>query len=291
MNPMLFYTMPRTACLVIGYFFGCILTGAFVVKLKTGKSVSEFGTGNPGMANIMRVFGFKTGIIVLIGDLLKTVAACLLCLYLFGGKHLSDPNMSIGQISALWAGLGTVLGHNWPFWRKFSGGKGVAVTCMAIFLFSPIWGLIADLAGMLVVMTTGFLPLGAVVITTLFAILCYLFCTTEAAILALILAVIMFSRHWRGLLRILQGKEERHAQYIKLFKSKDAVSPEENVSDISHSQMDNSDISASGMNPSGISASGMNPSDISASGMNDSGVNPSGMDPSVTDSPDTDTLK
>ncbi len=223
MNTFIIHSMPRMASLVIGYFFGCLLTGEFIVKIKTGKSASEFGSGNPGMANIMRVFGFRTGILVLAGDLLKTIAACLLSLFLFGGNHMSDPHLAIGQICALWAGLGAVLGHNWPFWRKFSGGKGVAVTCMAIFIFSPIWGLIADLGGMMVVLTTGFLPLGAVVITILFTIFCLLFCTKEAAILALILAVIMFSRHWRGLLRVIRGQEKRNAQFLKIGKkAKDA---------------------------------------------------------------------
>lgn len=218
MNIMMIHAMPRFASIVIGYFFGCLLTGELVVRIKTGRSASEFGSGNPGMANVMRVFGFKTGILVLAGDLLKTIAACLLCLFLFGGNRLSDPGLAVGQIAALWAGLGAVLGHNWPFWRNFSGGKGVAVTCMAIFIFSPLWGLLSDLAGMMVVLTTGFLPLGAVVITALFAVFCFFFCTKEAALLALILAVIMLSRHFRGLIRVIRGQEKRNAQYLKFHK-------------------------------------------------------------------------
>lgn len=221
MNAMMIDTMPRIACLIIGYFLGCFLTGECVVRLKTGKSASEFGTGNPGMANVMRVFGRRTGLIVLAGDLLKTVLACIICLLLFGGKYLRDPHLAIGQISCLWAGLGAVLGHNWPFWRRFSGGKGVAVTCMAIFLYAPIWGLLADLCGMMAVLTTGYLPLGAVIITTVFFLFCMLFQTAESAFLSLLLAVIMFSRHWRGLVRMVQGKEERNAQYLKIKKRGD----------------------------------------------------------------------
>lgn len=218
MTVVMIHSMPRTACIIIGYFFGCLLTGAFVVKAMTGKSVAQYGTGNPGMANVTAQFGLKAGLVVLAGDLLKTFLACILCLFLFGGSHLSDPNLNIGHISCLWAGLGTVLGHNWPFWRKFSGGKGVAVTCMAVFLYSPLCGLMADLAGMLAVLTTGYLPLGAVVITTLFAVLCLFFTTTEAFILALVLAVIMFSRHISGLIRVFRGKEEKNAQFLKLTK-------------------------------------------------------------------------
>ncbi len=227
MNTMLINSMPRIASIVIGYFFGCFLTGELVVRLKTGKSASEFGSGNPGMANIMREFGFKTGILVLAGDLLKTIAACLLCLFLFGGNRLSDSHLAIGQIAALLAGLGAVIGHNWPFWRGFSGGKGVAVTCMAIFIFSPLWGLFSDIAGMMVVLLTGYLPLGAVVIPTLFTVFCYFFCSKEAAFLALLLMIIMFSRHWRGLFRIIQGKEKRHAQYLKPGRKSGIPAPED----------------------------------------------------------------
>jgi glycerol-3-phosphate acyltransferase PlsY len=171
------------------------------------------------MANVTVVFGLKYGLIVLAGDLLKTILACLLCLFLFGGKYLTDPYLALGQISCLWAGLGAVLGHNWPFWRGFSGGKGVAVTCMAIFLFSPVWGLLADLSGMLTVMATGYLPLGAVVITIVYTLFCYFFVSTEAFVLALLLMVIMFSRHWKGLIGMVRGTEERYCQFFRRRKA------------------------------------------------------------------------
>ena len=142
----------------------------------------------------------------------------MLCLFLFGGNRLGDPHLAIGQISCLWAGLGSVIGHNWPCWRHFSGGKGVAVTCMAIFLFSPLWGLLADLAGMLTVMATGYLPLGAVVITIVYALLTFFFVSTESFLLALILMILMFSRHWKGLVGMVRGKEERYCQVFKRRK-------------------------------------------------------------------------
>ncbi len=261
------HLVPRIACLFLGYLFGCILTACFVVKLTTGKSISEFGTGNPGMANVMANVGFRTGIIVLIGDLLKTVVVCVLCLYLFGADLFGDPSLSIGQIAALWAGVGAVIGHNWPFWRKFSGGKGVAVTCMAIFLFNPICGLIADLAGMLTVMGTGYLPLGAVVITIVFTILTYLFCNPEAALLAVVLMVIMFSRHYRGLFRILKGKEEKTQLFARFKKPAKTRDPDlENMSGLSGSGSSESGSSGFGSSESGSSGFGSSESGNSGSG-------------------------
>ena len=155
-----------------------------------------------------RVFGFRAGIAVLAGDLLKTAAAALLSCFLFPEQ---------GQILVLYAGLGAVTGHNWPLWNRLKGGKGVSVSCMAIFLYSPLWGLIANAAGMLVVLFTGYLPLGAVVITTLYAIFAILFLGKEAAVLSAILAAIMFQRHFQGLVRMVRGEERRNAQ---LFRKK-----------------------------------------------------------------------
>ena len=199
----------KALCLLIGYLFGCILTAELIVKRKTGKSVSEFGTGNPGMANVMRIFGFKTGAAVLAGDLIKTVAAVLICCLLFGRSSVLPSGKPLGQHAVLWAGLGATLGHNWPVWRRLKGGKGVAVTCMTIFLFSPLWGLVSDVAGMLVVFRTGYLPLGAVVITTLFTVFAGIFYGMEAFIPALVLALIMLSRHYPGLIRSFKGTEEK----------------------------------------------------------------------------------
>ena len=205
----------KALCLLIGYLSGCILTAELIVKHKTGKSVSEFGTGNPGMANVMRIFGFKTGAAVLAGDLIKTVAAVLICCLLFGRSSVLPSGKPLGQPAVLWAGLGATLGHNWPVWRRLKGGKGVAVTCMTIFLFSPLWGLASDVAGMLVVFRTGYLPLGAVVITTLFTVFSGIFYGMEAFIPALVLALIMLSRHYPGLIRSFKGTEEKNAQYLK----------------------------------------------------------------------------
>lgn len=195
--------------LLIGYAFGNILTADLVVRRKTGKNVFEVGSGNPGMANVMRQFGFKAGAMVLSGDLLKTILATLVIRLLYG--HTSG----FSGILYLYAVLGVTVGHNWPVWHKFNGGKGVATTCMGIFIYSPLWGLIADAVGMLVVFSTGYLPVGAVVITTLYTVFMFLFKGIEAGVLALVLAAIMFDKHFPGLVKVARGEEMRNAQYFK----------------------------------------------------------------------------
>ncbi len=202
----------KIAAVAIGYLIGSCLTAEIVVRLKTGRSVFEYGSKNPGMANVMRVFGFWPGILVLAGDLLKTALAVFLVTRLFPDGD---------RILILYTGLGTVLGHNWPFWHHFSGGKGVSSTCLAIFLFSPLWGLIADAAGMFVVLFTGYLPVGAVVITGIFAVAAFAFYGIEAGLLASLLALIMFQRHFSGLKRVIRGEERRNAQFFKRKKKPD----------------------------------------------------------------------
>ena len=147
--------LQRLLCLLLGYLCGCFLTAELVARARTGKSAAALGTGNPGMANLAHELGKGWGAVVLAGDIAKTALAFGLCRALFP---------ALGGLSGLWAGLGAVLGHNFPFWRGFRGGKGVAVTCAALILFSPLWGTAACLAGLAVTLLSGWLPLGAGVI-------------------------------------------------------------------------------------------------------------------------------
>jgi glycerol-3-phosphate acyltransferase PlsY len=196
----------RILSLLIGTLFGNFLTADVLVRLKTGQSVFQIGSGNPGMANVTHELGVPAGAAVLTGDLLKTCLAGLLSFLLFRDAD---------RIILLYATLGTTIGHNWPIWHHFQGGKGVAVTCMGIHLYTPIPGLIADATGMLVVFFTGYLPLGAVIISSLYTILAFAFEGLEAGILALILDLIMTQRHWHGLTRVFSGEEKRHAQLFR----------------------------------------------------------------------------
>ena len=188
-------------CTVISYLCGCFLTAELAARLAEGKSVSEIGSGNPGMANIMANLGKKAGFFVLAGDVGKTLIA-------FGVSWLLAGDL-LGRETFLWAGLGVVLGHNFPFWKKFRGGKGVAVTCTWLIFFMPVWGTVSCIAGGAVVLATGYLPLGAVLIPLLGTCFAFFSQGIMAAIFFLLSFLLMLSRHYRGLLRIVRGTEER----------------------------------------------------------------------------------
>ena len=200
--------LERAISLAIGYLFGCILTAELVSRRYTGKSVFEIGSKNPGMANVMSNIGKEQGTMVLLGDIVKTILSMGICWLLFR-------NSEAGIICIQYAGLGTVLGHNFPFWHRFRGGKGVTVTCSWMILGFGFWGMLADIAGAVVVLFTGWLPLGAVVIGIASIPVAFLISGTEAGVLVCISCALMFSRHWHGLRRIVHGEEPAHMKLRK----------------------------------------------------------------------------
>lgn len=108
----------RIIALLIGYGFGLFQTGYLYGKSK-GIDIRQQGSGNAGTTNSLRVLGWKAGIITFAGDLLKAVFAVLLVKLIFHGTYGADT-----KVLELYAGFGTVLGHNFPCYLQFRGGKG-----------------------------------------------------------------------------------------------------------------------------------------------------------------------
>ena len=193
--------MERIISLIIGYCFGNVLTAELVAHRVAGKGAAKLGeTGNPGMANIMASLGFLPGIITLAGDLGKCILAAVI-------SHLLFPES--GKIIMLYAGLGCTLGHDFPFWRKFRGGKGVATTSMAVVLFSFVWGLTANIAGMLVVFLTRYLCIGGPVIPFAIVVIMTVLGEHEAALLGLALTVLSLQSHGKAILKIRSGETKQ----------------------------------------------------------------------------------
>ena len=200
------------ACL-IGYCFGCFLTGELIAKRFAGKSASEIGsTGNPGMANIMVHVGFVPGLLVLLGDLLKCILAVIAARLIFPGT---------GRILTLYAGLGCTLGHDFPFWHRFRGGKGVATSSAAMTLYAPLWSLAAHIGGIILTVSTKYLCIAGVVVPLIFGA-CMLFLKNwEAAILSGVFLVLAVFCHGSSLLGIRNGTTEKTDVLAKLRKKKD----------------------------------------------------------------------
>ena len=140
----------RLLCLLVGYLCGGFLTAELVARARTGKSAAALGTGNPGMANLAHELGKGWGAVVLAGDIAKTALAFGLCRLLFP---------ALGGLSGLWAGLGAVLGHNFPLWRASGAERGWPSPAPPLFSSPPV-GTAACLAGLAVTLLSGWAALG-----------------------------------------------------------------------------------------------------------------------------------
>ncbi|MFR9190413.1 MAG: glycerol-3-phosphate acyltransferase [Anaerotruncus massiliensis (ex Togo et al. 2019)] len=141
--------------------------------------------------------GAGSGLLVLAGDILKTAAAC-------ASAGVALPGM--GRMAVLYAGLGAVLGHCWPVWNGFRGGKGVAVAGAASILFSPPVGIASYLLGAAAVLATGYLAVGSAVIAVSLPLLTALFgLGREAAAAAGVIGGVMLLRHSGNFARMRAG--------------------------------------------------------------------------------------
>lgn len=126
----------RVLVLLVGYFFGMIQTAYFYGKAN-GIDIREHGSGNAGTTNTLRVLGKKAGFVVFVGDICKSFIPVLVI-----GFIMDSINPELKYLAKLYIGLGAVLGHNFPFYLGFKGGKGIAATAGMIlgfyWLFVPI---------------------------------------------------------------------------------------------------------------------------------------------------------
>ena len=118
--------MERIICLAAGYLCGLFQTGYIYGKLH-GIDIRSYGSGNSGSTNALRVMGKKAGLTVFVGDFLKTVIPCFITRLLFKDQP------ELMYVYMLYTGLGVILGHNFPFYLGFKGGKGIAATAGIIF--------------------------------------------------------------------------------------------------------------------------------------------------------------
>lgn len=152
--------MERLLCVVIGYLFGLIQTGYIYGKLQK-IDIRKHGSGNAGTTNVLRTLGWKAGVITFIGDCLKCIIAILLVRFLFKDSSQVD-------LWSIYAGLGAVLGHNFPFYLKFKGGKGIAATVGLILAFHPLLFAIVAVVFLIIFLITRYVSLGSIIIMLVF---------------------------------------------------------------------------------------------------------------------------
>ena len=204
--------MERVICLLIGYVCGLLQTGYLVGKLKH-IDIRKAGSGNAGSTNAVRVMGWKAGILTFAGDVLKCVAAILIVRYLY-------KDSSFLPLLCMYAGIGATLGHNFPFYLHFKGGKGIAVLAGLVISFNPIMVPIPLAAFLIAAIFTRYVSLGSLLASSLFFLEVLVFGALgefnmagsyryELYIAALLLTILAWYRHSENIKRLLAGTENR----------------------------------------------------------------------------------
>ena len=200
--------MERVGCLAIGYLFGMFLAGEVVARALAHESAYSIGDGNPGMANVGPVLGKKAALMTLAGDILKTVFAVVLSRFAF-------PQLE--NLSTAWAGLGATLGHVFPAWHGFKGGKGVTTIASAIILMAPLWGWLAGVVGVAAIILSGYLSVAAIVSMGFYAVAMLLTGHPEFALVAVIFQLITVRCHWSKIVGIKDGTTHRAGLSIRFW--------------------------------------------------------------------------
>lgn len=204
----------RFIVLAIGYVIGTFQTGYFYGKAN-GIDIREHGSGNAGATNTLRTLGWKAGVITFGGDCLKAVAAVLLAIYFFGGNFDGD-----ARVLGMYAGLGAVLGHNFPFYLQFKGGKGIACTAGVVMAVCPLAVPACLAVFVMCLWLTKYVSLGSILMAVLFIIQVVEFNfigalslpaenILEYDILAIIFGVMAIWRHKANIHRLLDGTENK----------------------------------------------------------------------------------
>ncbi|KAB0577948.1 glycerol-3-phosphate acyltransferase PlsY [Fusobacterium naviforme] len=207
----------RLICLIIGYLFGTFQSGYFMGKLR-GFDIRSYGSHSTGATNSLRVMGTGAGVLVLLGDALKAIIPCVAARLCFA----SSPE--IQMLMVLWTSVGVMLGHDYPFYLGFRGGKGVASTVGVLIAFDIRLALLWCAVFLLVAVTTRYVSLSsitAMAFLLVFSVMLYLRGalpvaaphSTEFLLLAVFIPALSIFRHRTNIGRLLAGTESR----VKLF--------------------------------------------------------------------------
>ena len=199
--------MFRVVAVAAGYLFGNLQTSYLFGKLFKNTDIREYGSGNSGTANTIRTFGFKMGVCVFAVDVLKAVAAFLVCMYFMGGSFFGGEN---GLLPGMYAGAGVVLGHNFPFFMGFKGGKGIA-SSMGVMLCTD-WRIVVIQAilGFACLFATRMTSVVSLALTLAFPGLLLLFgFDTETVLVSAFMTVLAWAMLRGNIKRILSGSERK----------------------------------------------------------------------------------
>ena len=194
---------------IIAYLLGSISFSVIFSKKFAGFDVREKGSGNAGTTNVLRSVGKKAAVLTLVCDCLKGIVAILIAF--ISGKIMKELD---GSLLIQLAGIFVVLGHTFPIFFKFKGGKGVATSLGVLLMVNWQIGLICLVFALVLMALTRFVSLGSIAAAILFPVLTVFIHTNYLVngnyiIFAIILAVLVVFNHRSNVKRLLEGKENK----------------------------------------------------------------------------------
>ena len=187
--------------LLIAYLLGSINTSIIVSKIMINDDIRNHGSGNAGATNTLRTVGKLGALFVVIGDILKTVIAILIAKFI----------LAFNPSSVYIAGLGTVLGHNFPLYFKFKGGKGIVVSTVAMIFAAPIIGLVVAILAILIMWISRYVSLGSISGAVILVIMGFIFKSSDPdfIVFSLMLAILAIYMHRDNIKRLISGTENK----------------------------------------------------------------------------------
>ncbi len=196
---------------VIGYLLGSANTSLIVGKFY-GVDVRKHGSGNAGTTNTLRTLGKAAAALVISGDILKGVLACIMGLYIIHGgvtaeifnrDYIEDMGLMVG-------GIFSIVGHNWPLYFNFKGGKGILTTFSVALMMDPVMALALLGVFIIIVALTRYVSLGSIIAAALLPVGSLLFGRGPVfTVFSGILALLAIFKHRENIKRILDGTERK----------------------------------------------------------------------------------
>ncbi len=191
--------------IVLGYLLGNIQTAYLLGKFIKQVDIRTMGHGNSGTSNAVVSLGWRFGIIVGIIDILKGVLSILLVKWLFNVAFDAE-----GALLLYLNGFSVILGHNFPFFMSFKGGKGTATLVGVLWGLHPLLGFGSMIVVLLFALLTDYIVMGTMALLIYFvAVTVYLDLGIGAVSIAFVIAALSIKMHWPNFIRISKGQESR----------------------------------------------------------------------------------
>lgn len=182
--------------LIISYLLGAIPMGLLLTKMAGKGDLRQVGSGNIGATNVMRVGGLRMAGLVWILDMAKAIVA------VFIGKYVA------GDAFGAWCGFAAIVGHCYPIWLKFKGGKGISSLFGTLLAVSPLSFAVCGIEWLLVALTSGVSSLGATIVFCLIPILGFAI-SVQVGFAFLAIGLLCLWRHRGNIIRLIRGDESK----------------------------------------------------------------------------------